>query len=206
MTGPALQLTSELGGHEESFLELEYLASRPYSDFVFGDESLARAVQQHLFETGPCEYSPPDGQLALLNGKPVGILAALPGKLLKRRRLEAAMRLGRSSFGRSDPDLSRRIRLAAQTMLSPNEDDWYFSRLALLGAARGVGVGFWLEEQVLAHGRRAGCKRCVLEVTPQSPEAIAIHTRYGFKISARPRAEDPQTGRWLEYIHMEREL
>ena len=124
-------------------------------------------------------------------------------RILKRRRLEAAMRLARSPFGRNDPDLSRRIRLAAQTMLSPNEDDWYFSRLALLSNARGVGVGFWLEEQVLAAGRRAGCRRCVLEVTPQSPEAIAIHTRYKFKISSRPRVEDPQTGRWLEYIHME---
>ncbi|MBA3557747.1 MAG: GNAT family N-acetyltransferase [Gemmatimonadaceae bacterium] len=203
MTGPILQLTSEIAEHQESFLELEYLASRPYSEFVFGDESLARAVQRHLFQTGPCEYSPPEGQLALLNSKPVGILAALPGKLLKRRRLEAAMRLARSPFGRNDPDLSRRIRLAAQTMLSPNEDDWYFSRLALLSNARGVGVGFWLEEQVLAAGRRAGCRRCVLEVTPQSPEAIAIHTRYKFKISSRPRVEDPQTGRWLEYIHME---
>ena len=68
---------------------VESAATRPYTDFVYGDPKLAADVQGFLFSNNAAEYSPPAGRLALVDGRPAGILVYLSASLLQQRRTQS---------------------------------------------------------------------------------------------------------------------
>ena len=202
----ALTLTDDLGAHEDAFLALEYRASRPYGQFVFGDDAYAIEVRDYLFAAGACEFSPPDGLVALSDGRAAGMISCLHGELLRDYRLQAAEELAESHFLRLDPDLPRRLQLAAGTLLRPDDDDFYLSRIAVHPDFRGGGIGSQLLEHVLAAAESNRCKRCVLEVAPSALAAVSLYTKHGFEETDRAGVVDPRTQRVLEYVHMARAL
>jgi ribosomal protein S18 acetylase RimI-like enzyme len=197
---------ADVGAFEEEFLALEAAASAPYSRFVFDSEARAAEARAVLWARGLCEFSPPAGRLFLLDGRPAGMIAALTGRELARRRLAAGVALATSELLAADPALRDRLRLAGRTLLKAAPDDFYLSRIATHRWARGRGVGAALLERVLEEGRRTGCPRCVLEVAPESAAAAALYARFGFREVDRRVAEDPASGRRLEYAHLSRAL
>lgn len=198
----SLTLTPNIGLDRARYLELERAASRPYGEFVYGSDALHAAVHEYLLDGDAAEFSPPEGNLALVDGEVVGMLAALSGAALRRRRLQAAYRMSRSPFIAGDADLRRRIRLAGGTLVQPADDDVYLSRIAIAPAARGRGLASALLERVLREARAADASRCVLEVAPTNTAAIGLYSRHGFVRIAERSVTDGRTGRVLSYLHM----
>ena len=198
----SLTLTSNIELDRGRFLELERAASRPYGEFVYGGDALHAAVHEYLLDGNAAEFSPPQGKLAVVDGEPVGMCAWLSCSLLRQRRAQAAYRLSRSRFIRSDADLRRRIRLAAGTLVRPVDNDLYLSRLAIEPAARGCGFANAILAQLLREARAAGAARCVLEVAPTNTAAIALYGRHGFVPIDERSVTDGRTGRVLSYLHM----
>jgi ribosomal protein S18 acetylase RimI-like enzyme len=198
----SVALTTDIGADLAHFLELEREASRPYGAFVYGTDALHATVHEDLLEGGAAEFSPPEGRLAVVDDQVVGMMAALSGATLKRRRLQAAYRIARSAFTVLDPDLPSRIRLAARTLLQPRDDDVYVSRIAVAPAARRRGVAAAMLEAILEEARAVGAPRCVLEVAPENAAAVALYERHGFVRAALRSVTEPRTGRALSYFHM----
>lgn len=197
------QPTADLAPFEREFMALESAASAPYMRFTYATAADARRVQALLLERGVGEFVPPAGKLLLLDGKPAGMVACLTGAALRRARLAAGAALMRAGL-MADPALARRVQLASTTLLKPAADDFYLSRIAVHEDFRGKGVGAALMQHVLDEAARSQATRCVLEVAPEAVAAIALYQRHGFEEIDRRAVEDPETGRALEYIHMQR--
>lgn len=201
-----MDLTSDIAGDEQAFLDLEYLASEPYTSFVFSSVEQALRVRGYLFERNLCEFSPPYGRLLLDGGVPVGMLAVLSGAELTRCRLRAALALAKSGLLAEDADMARRLRAAGQTLLKLQPDDLYLSRVAAAEVARGRGVGAHLLQQTEKEARSRGCPRIALEVSPRSTAALQMYRRAGFQQIDARQASDPPTSRALEYLHLVKPL
>lgn len=201
MTDPS----PDLGRFEREFLALEAAASVPYSQFAFGTASLTTRVQEILFTRGVGEFVPPLGKLLIIDDAAAGMLACLTGDALRRARLAASVALVRAGI-MAETSVARRVQLAATTLLKPAADDFYLSRLAVDEAFRNRGVGSALMEYVLAEAARAQSKRCVLEVSPRSVAAMTLYRRHGFEEIERRAVTDSESGRVLEYVHMQRHI
>lgn len=182
------------------FLQLEFLASQPYTDFVYPDAETACLAQERLYHAGTAEFSPPFGRLALLEGCVVGMIAALPGAELQKRRLQSSLTLARMVKADST-GLRERILLASQTLLKVEPNDFYLSRIAVSPAARGLGVGHQLLNLVEQTAREQCCPRIVLEVSPTHATAERLYRRTGFQEIDDRVANCPISQRTLRYRH-----
>ena len=201
-----MELTSEVGGDEQTLLELEFLASEPYTSFVFSTTEQALAIRQYLYDRNLCEFSPPYGRLLRDGGQPVGLLATLDGAELTRCRLKATMALTKSGLLAEDPGLAARLQLAGQTLLKLRPDDFYISRVASAEGQRGRGIGSYLVRWAEQEGRARGCPRLVLEVSPRSAAAVQLYRREGYDEIDSRQVHDPRTGRSLHYLHLAKQL
>jgi ribosomal protein S18 acetylase RimI-like enzyme len=197
------QPTADLAPFEQEFKELESAASAPYMRFTYSTPADARHAQALLFERGVGEFVPPAGRLLVLDGKPAGMVACLTGAALRRARLAAGAALTRAGL-MADAALARRVQLASTTLLKPAADDFYLSRIAVHEDFRGKGVGAALMAHVLDEAARSQATRCVLEVAPEAAAALTLYRRSGFEEIDRRLVADPETGRVLEYVHMQR--
>ncbi len=196
------RLTTEWEPNADAFLALEAAAARPYTDFVYGDPKLAADVQGFLFRNNAAEYSPPAGRLALVNGRPAGILVHLSASLLRQRRLAGAMKLLKSPFLEAAPGLFRRLRLAGEASVKPADDELYFARLAVVKEMRRIGLAGWMIDRLLENGRASAFRRCVMETSPNNKAAISVCERAGFVATDTLTVHDPVSGRVLSYMHM----
>jgi ribosomal protein S18 acetylase RimI-like enzyme len=201
-----MDLTADISGHAQVFLDLEFQASAPYTSFVFSSPEQALEVRQYLLEKKLCEFSPPYGRLLCDAGQPLGMLAVLSGKELGGRRLKAAHALTRSDFLERDPGLGARLQLAGRTLLKLLPDDLYISRVATVPAARGRGIGTRLIQEAEREARGRGCHRLVLEVSPTSTAAVQLYQRTGFEQIDSKQVVDPLTQRSLHYLHLVKHL
>jgi ribosomal protein S18 acetylase RimI-like enzyme len=197
------QPTAELAPFEREFMALESAASEPYTRFTYATPDDARRAQALLFERRVGEFVPPAGRLLIVDGKPAGMVACLSGAALPRARLAAGAALMRAGL-MADPGVARRVQLAGTTLLKPTADDFYLSRIAVHEEFRGKGVAAALMQHVLDEAARSQAKRCVLEVAPEAAAAVALYLRHGFEEIDRRAVEDPETGRALAYVHMQR--
>lgn len=192
MTDPIL--TADLEPHIAAFLELECEIAKSYYGFVFDTRSDAQNWQATLFKSGDCEFGPPWARLMLIDGKPVGLYAAIPGADLRRIRLVSGMRWLRSQRT-VDAATRERVRLAARVSMQPGADDFYLSRIGIVESMRGHGLGRWLLGRVMAAAGRAGLQRCVLEVDPENVAAVGLYRRSGFASLGQHAVTDPVSGR-----------
>lgn len=190
----------------ESYLALELVASEPYSRFVYDDETVAAAAHRHLFATGVGEFAAPHAKVLVVDDMVLGVAAWLSGANLRDSRLRAAVALTKGGFFRDDPDLRRRMRLAAEALMVPRLEDLYLSRLAVDLDARGRGIGVRLVSEFESDAHRQVCRRLVLEVSPEHEAARALYDRAGFVEIDSRKVSDPETQRELRYIHMARDL
>lgn len=188
--------------HADEYLSLEYLASEPYTRFVYGSEDAARAAHHYLFSQRLCEFAPPFGRLLVAGERLAAMASWLTGEELQRIRLRAAVALARGGFFRHDVDLRRRTQLAATTLVLPQPHDLYLSRLAVARHARGRGLAQRLLSEFESDARRRGCKRLVFEVSPVHAAAGALYRGAGFIEIGSHEVVDPVTGRELAYYIM----
>jgi ribosomal protein S18 acetylase RimI-like enzyme len=201
-----MDLTPRVGGDEQTLLELEFLASEPYTTFVFSSTDQALWVRRYLYERNLCEFSPPYGRLLRDQGRAVGLLAILDGAELTRCRLKATLALTRSGLLAEDPALGARLHLAGQALLKLRPDDFYISRVAAAEEQRGRGLGSYLVRAAEQEARSRACPRVALEVSPLSTAAVQLYRREGYlEIDAR-EVQDPLTGRSLHYLHLAKTL
>jgi ribosomal protein S18 acetylase RimI-like enzyme len=196
-----MQIITELGGCEASYLALEARASEPYAAFVYEDRAEAERVQRLLFDRDVGDLAHGFARLAMVDGRPAGMLACIPGDQLGKARLKAALVLRKAGVFEA-PGTARRSSLAGQTLAKVASDDFYLSRIAVAEGHRGRGIGRALLLHYEAEGRRRGARRLVLEVSPTHPEAVRLYERAGFAITGRGEAEDVATQRRLVYHHM----
>jgi ribosomal protein S18 acetylase RimI-like enzyme len=172
----------------DAALRLLALASAPYDAFVWRDPARAHEVARRLWDASAGEVAPDTSHLLVVDGALVGALSALPGPLLLRRRLQAALALTRSGFELS-PGEQERARAASATMLKPQPGDFYLARLAVDAAARGTGAGRRLLAAFFDGARTAGATRCVLEVATDNAPAVRLYEGHGFATFAERTAE-----------------
>lgn len=186
----------------DEYLALEWVASEPYTRFVYGEADPARAAHRYLFFEEKCEFAPPFARVVVADGRVTAVAAWLSGADLRERRLRGAVALAKGGFFRNDPSLRSRMRSAATTLLEPETADLYLSRLAVHQEARGRGLGRRLLAQCEEEGRRRSCRRVVLEVSPVHQAAAALYAGAGFEELDSRWVSDPDTGRELSYRHL----
>lgn len=199
-------LTSHVGGDEQTLLELEFVASQPYTSFVFASTDQALRVRRYLYERNLCEFSPPYGRLLRDNSRAVGLLAILNGAELVKCRLMATMALTKSGLLAYDAGLGRRLQLAGQTLLKLRPDDFYISRVAIAAGQRARGLGSYLVRSAEQEARSRSCPRIALEVSPLSTAAVQLYQREGYEEIDAREVLDPLTGRSLRYLHLAKTL
>lgn len=190
----------------DSYLALELVSSEPYTRFVYDDATLAAAAHRYLFSEGSAEFAAPHAQVRMVDGRVVAAAAWLSGSDLRKSRLRSAVVLTKGGFFRQDPDLRRRMQLAAGCLREPQRDDFYLSRLAVDEGARGGGLATRLLADFETEARRQGRSRLVLEVSPRHEAARALYSRVGFEEIDSRQVTDPDTSRELHYIHMAKPL
>jgi ribosomal protein S18 acetylase RimI-like enzyme len=201
-----MDLTPHVGGDEQTLLDLEFVASEPYTTFVFPSTEQALRVRRYLYERNLCEFSPPYGRLLRDQGRAVGLLAVLDGAELTRCRLKATLALTKSGLLAEDSELGPRLHLAGQTLLKLRPDDFYISRVAAAESERGSGLGRHLVRCAEDEARARGCPRLALEVSPLSTAAVQLYRREGYQQIDAREVQDPLTGRSLHYLHLVKAL
>lgn len=201
-----MDLSPRLGADEQTLLELEFVASEPYTRFVYSSTDQALRIRRYLYDKNLCEFSAPYGKLLRDEGRAVGLLAVLDGAELTRCRLKATLALTKSGLLAEDPALGPRLQLAGQTLLKLNPDDFYISRVASAEGERGRGLGRFLVRSAEEEARARGCPRIVLEVSPQSTAARQLYHRSGYQQIDSRSVTDPLSGRSLEYLHLSKTL
>ena len=197
-------ITGEVGPHLDDFLTLIAFAAEPYHAFVYDSLEQAAQADRLLFSAAVAEFSPPAVRLLLAGTQVAGAAAALPGSLLRQRRLASALTLARTKTAGQTlhAGLRRRIRLANQVLLRVPDDEYYVSRIAVAKPFRRRGAGRALLTELLHEAQHFGYKRCLLEVNPRNEAALALYERCGFERLVVKEVIDPQTGRSLQYAHM----
>jgi ribosomal protein S18 acetylase RimI-like enzyme len=189
--------------HQAEYLALEYLASEPYTRFVYASPDQASAVARHLFERGLAEFAPPFGAVAVNeeDRTVVGMIAFLDGAQLRRVRMDAAIALVREAII-TDEAVGARISLAAEAMMDVDESDLYLARIAVAASARNRGIGAKLMGVLEDAARSRGKTRLVLEVSPLSTTAVSLYERSGFDVADERNVQDAPAGRSLTYRHL----
>jgi PST family polysaccharide transporter len=169
----------------DAALRLLALASAPYDAFVWRDPARAHEVARRLWDAGAGEVAPDTSHLLVEGGTLVGAMSALPGPLLVRRRLQAALALTRGGAALSP----RGARAGARRV---GHDAEAAARRLLPRAPRGRrggprdGRGRRLLAAFFDAARAAGAERCVLEVATDNTPAVRLYERGGFVAYSRP--------------------
>ena len=190
-----------------AYLALEYEASAPYYEFVFDDEAEARRAQRVLWDEEAGEWVPPHGHAIMLDDEFAGLIGGVMGGELQRVRLRASLALSRAGIP-SDEDQAERMRMAVQTLVKPEPDDFYYGQVALTRAARKTGLVEELFELIRHYASACGARRCVFQAHADSPRLIAFYERTGQEREriGEGEATDPKTGRTIRYVHFATDL
>jgi len=197
-------LTDNLAAHLDQFLVLEAEASKPYNNFVYGNDEQAYQLRRLLLQAGVSEFGSPYARLMLDDGRVTGMIACLTGKQLLQVRMKGALALRKA--GVLTPELQDRLRLAGQTLIKPNADDFYLSRIAIAPGLRGQGAGSFLMNYFEDEARTHNCARLTLEVNALDEPAVRFYCRHKFSELSRLKVNDEATGRSLEYQQMSKLL
>lgn len=205
MSEPRLEVRSDLMEHESAYLALELEISRSYYGFVCDAADDAQRWQAGLFRAANSEFGPPWARVLVADGSLAGIYSAIPGAQLSRLRLLSGIALLRNQRAWGNA-MQERLRLVGQTSLQPSASDFYLSRFGIHPAMRGLGLGMWLLERVIAHAAELGLRRCVLEVDRDNAVAIRLYERAGFIPLSEHSVADPASRRRWERLSMSRSV
>ncbi len=86
-------------------------------------------------------------------------------------------------------------------LVEPTEYLIDLSRVAVTNSAKRGGLDQYLVKQFKAEGRRLGCQRLCLEVSPKHNTAIQLYRKLGFEELDRRETVCWLTSATLEYVH-----
>ncbi len=184
-----------------AWLTLARQASARYDRFVFGDDAAAAA--RVLWDEGYGELAPPHCRAWVAQGQVAGVLACLPGSELARCRLQAALILRKA--GLLPEATVRRGQQAAPSLVRPEPDDYYLSRLAVAAGWRRQGLGRLLLRRCEEAGRQAACTRVVLQAVDE-PGTRAFYRRCGYVPVGQGTVAHSAGGPGFAYVHWAREM
>jgi len=195
-----MEITTDVAPYFEFCLEMECAALEPYLRFVYDDFEQGLAVQRFLGEKGLIESSPPYGRVLLEDGEPIAMVSGIPGADLKRLRLKATYALHRQRSLAPDPATRKRIQLAHEALLVPEDTDYYSSKLGTSPKARGKGAGTIMMTYISRYAKEHEFLRAVGEIASENaPMNRLMLDKVHWKVLRTARVEDPDTGRSLEY-------
>jgi ribosomal protein S18 acetylase RimI-like enzyme len=189
-----------------AFMQLEAAASAAYNEFVYRDRRQADDVGSLLLERGVAEFA--DGHTFELVHDDVlqGFISALTAQELRVCRMKSAMVIAKAGFFAEDPDLLRRMQLAAATNVPVEDGDYYISRVAVSPDFSGRGLAGQLLQKAEEQARSHGARRLLLEVAAGNDVALRLYSRHGFSTGEMRTATDPLSGRSLSLTHMIKDL
>jgi GNAT superfamily N-acetyltransferase len=190
---------------ERTLVRFAIRASVEYDQFIFRDAAASEQFNAELYRRGGSCYGPPLGRLVFVNGVPAGMFAVVPPDALRAGRVLWAAALPRARM-RSDPGLRLRFRLATSVLVRPLDSDAYLSRISVAPEFAGQGIAKRMLDEALAETRRAGLRRCVLEVAATNERALALYRSAGFGCIGEASATDPDSGATLSFVHLGKEV
>ncbi len=198
-----MEYSEDLASYLEECLEMDRDSASPYLDFVCNSREDGVAMLGFLFAQGASEISPPFGRVALHRGRAVGLVAGIEAEALSLLRVRNALLLRRGSLPGFDDASRKRSRLAARTLFPVEPGDFYAARCAVASDLKNSGVGVYLMRWCIREARAAGCRRVVGDVEESRSDMLRLCCEgLGFEEVGREHAEDPLTGRTLDFVHI----
>lgn len=184
----------------EETVPLIHEAGNPYYDWFFGGAEQAREAVEALYASPASEVSATRVTLLLEDERLRGLYVALPGEELAECRLADTLLLVARDSGATRAELRRRIELARGLFADVLPADCYLSKIGVVRASRGQGLGGTILDRVIAEARERGHSRVRLDVSAGNERALALYAARGFAI-VRERRVGP-----LVYLELVRDL
>ncbi|MBW3557934.1 MAG: GNAT family N-acetyltransferase [Actinobacteria bacterium] len=161
-------------------------AANPYFDWVFGDPSTARAAVTAWLARPTSEIAAARVRPHMVHGEVVGGHVALSGvELAVARKADAAAML---KVPGDRAALLHRLAVVRDLFAPVESDEWYLSKLGVLPAFRGRGLGGTILDDYLAAGAALGFHRYRLDVCADNP-AVTLYERVGFAVVSKATSE-----------------
>jgi len=168
--------TALLEGNAASWI---HDAGNPYWEWLWGSSDEARR-QLAVWLTRPSsELSRERAVLVAEAGRVLGGYLALGGRELRGCRKADFLELFQCARRAPGSGLEARLRQAAGLFAEVSDDEFYLSRLGLLPAARGRGLGRLLVQAWLDAGEARGFRRFRLDVAVDNVAAIRLYEAAG---------------------------
>jgi ribosomal protein S18 acetylase RimI-like enzyme len=157
-------------------------AGNPYFDWLFGSSEGADAAIAAWMRRPQSELAIDRIRIALVDGELVGMYLALSGLALRGCRQADTVALlaetGRSGAARTA--LVERVEASKELFARVSPDEFYLSKIGVVGEHRGKGLGRALMLEYLAGGRKAGFSSFRLDVAAENEPAIRLYRTLGF--------------------------
>jgi ribosomal protein S18 acetylase RimI-like enzyme len=161
-------------------------AGNPYFDWVFGDASAARAAVTAWLARPTSEIAARHVRPHMINGEVVGGHVALSGvELAVARKADAAAML---KLPGDRTALLHRLGAVRDLFCPVEPEEWYLSKLGVLPALRGRGLGDAILNDYVAAGAVLGFHRYRLDVCAENA-AVALYERAGFAVVSKATSE-----------------
>ncbi|MCX7609309.1 MAG: GNAT family N-acetyltransferase [Anaerolineales bacterium] len=175
-------------------------------DWLFGQEAglSADQVMTALYLRRGNRFSWQFCQVAEMDGYPVGLLLAYPGRKLFLMEVITALQLLGICGITATWRIVRRQR-AYGNLVEARRDEFYLSNLGVLPEYQGQGLGGWLLEQMDIQARAAGLRKCSLLVARDNP-AVHLYRRHGYQIETTYTFPVPEIGHGVGFYRMVKSL
>jgi len=148
---------------------------------LFGGDDIARRQLQKWMCRQDSEFCGLLATLAVLDGSLAGVIIAVPGSDIGRRRRSDLLALLSVSRREWRPILKQNLKLLANATAPLSETDYYVRCLAVDESRRGRGIGRALLTGAIKDGTVAGHRRIRLDVETDNESALALYRSCGFE-------------------------
>jgi ribosomal protein S18 acetylase RimI-like enzyme len=187
------------GRFAEAVVPLVHDAGRPYFDWLFGGPEAARRRLAGWSARASSEVALERVTVLFEDGEPAGLFVALPGAELAACRKADAVALLQETESSERRAVMERL-AAVRSLFAPvAEGEWYLSKLAVLPARRGRGLGGRLADAYLAAGAEQGFTRYRLDVDAGNTAALGLYESRNFRI-AHDRSSEAAGLRYLGLV------
>ncbi len=180
----------DAGPHDpETLLPWVHEAGNPYFDWLVGGRETAQEVLRAWMARQSSEVYTARAQILTVDGEALGGFYGIAGADVASCRKADAIALV-SADGIHKKDVMFRLSLGRELFTAPVEDEYFLSRLGVLPAAQGRGMGTRLAESFLRVGTGLGFQRFRLDVHEGNLAAIRLYEKHGFHETHRSTTTD----------------
>jgi len=147
---------------------------------LFGSEGDARRGLTHWIQRDDSEFSYSKATMALFDGTPAGILIAVPGAEVPRRRRADLLTLIRETPASGRNTLQQKLANLVGLTGGIAPTSYYVRTLSVDAQQRGRGVAQQLMRSALVDAAAAGLENVQLDVAVDNQPALTLYGRLGF--------------------------